>query len=88
MFRHQLTKKDFGGTTIGDNTMEASNNENRVLLNSKQLAAKLGVSERAVRDWIFKGRINSLTVRLGRLVRFDSVKVDERISNGGDFLDS
>ncbi len=65
--------------------MESTNINSR-LLNIEQLSVKLNVTERAIRDWIFKGKLNSIIVRAGRLIRFDAEKVNEKIK-GGNILD-
>lgn len=57
------------------------------LLTIEQLAHRLNVTERAIRDWIFKGRLNSVIIRVGRLIRFDIDKIEEKIKEGGDILD-
>ena len=56
------------------------------LLTIEQLSEILNVTERAIRDWIFKGKLNSIIVRAGRLIRFDAEKVNEKIK-GGNILD-
>ena len=52
------------------------------LLNIAQLADLLGVTQRTVRDWVFKGKIDSTIVRVGRLIRFDADKISRRIESG------
>jgi len=59
---------------------------NANLMTVPQLAKKLGIKERTVRDWVFKGKAGAFMVRVGRLVRFDPLKVQERI-NQGNILD-
>lgn len=65
--------------------MDIANNNNQ-LLTIEQLSERLNVTVRAIRDWIFKGKLNSIIVRAGRLIRFDAVKVEEKIK-GGNILD-
>lgn len=52
------------------------------LLTIAQLSSRLNVTERAIRDWIFKGKLNSVIVRAGRLIRFDSERVEAKIREG------
>jgi len=56
------------------------------LLTIRDLAGRLNVTERAIRDWIFRGKLKSVIVRAGRLIRFDTVKVEAKIT-GGNILD-
>lgn len=52
------------------------------LLTIEQLSQRLSVTQRAIRDWIFKGKLNSVIVRAGRLIRFDPLKVEAKIKEG------
>jgi excisionase family DNA binding protein len=61
-------------------------NTTNALLTIDDLAIKLNVTKRAIRDWIFRGKLNSTIVRAGRLIRFDAEKVNEKIK-GGNILD-
>lgn len=52
------------------------------LLTIQDLAKRLQVTERAVRDWVFRGKLKTITVRCGRLIRFDPLRLEEQIRNG------
>ncbi|OGJ90441.1 MAG: hypothetical protein A2268_02950 [Candidatus Raymondbacteria bacterium RifOxyA12_full_50_37] len=62
--------------------MENLNSINGRLLTINDLATKLNVTERAIRDWVFKGKLKSVIVRAGRLIRFDPAKVEAKIEEG------
>ena len=62
--------------------IEFPSNKKTHLYDTKELSERLSVSERSIRNWIFTGQISNLIVKVGRLIRFDSDKVEDRIKKG------
>lgn len=52
-------------------------NENEPLMTVDDVAAKLRVSSKTVRNWVFRGKLPS--VKLGGAVRFDRNEIEEWI---------
>jgi hypothetical protein len=57
-------------------------NLNDSLLDINQLAGLLSIKPRTVRDWCFRGKVNGIIVRVGKLIRFDPYKVQARLQKG------
>ncbi|MFH1760054.1 MAG: helix-turn-helix domain-containing protein [bacterium] len=65
-----------------NNVLKCPEAKEKKFLDVMMLAEMLNVSQRAVRDWLLKGRLDSIRINVGRLVRFDQDKVPERLENG------
>jgi hypothetical protein len=57
-------------------------NQEKELMNSRQLAEYLQVPEKSIRNWQAGGRLSAVSVKVGRLVRYRKTEIEKRLLNG------